>query len=93
MSAVFRGVEELLNFTDVFNDCHIRSGSDAHHEAAIDATHTILPTADFSVKGILKQITEGTELSQRYLSRRDKLRKTLSDWLRIHRKRMHRPAE
>ena len=66
------------------------AGSDAHHEAAIGTAYTILPTGDFSVQGILRQITERTELSQRYLSRRDKLRKTLNNWLRLRRKRVHR---
>ena len=66
------------------------AGSDAHHEAAIGTAYTILPTGEFSVQGILRQITQGTELNQRYLSRRDKLRKTLNNWLRLRRKRVHR---
>ena len=41
------------------------AGSDAHHEAAVGTAYTILPTSDFSVKGILRQIKDGTELSQR----------------------------
>ena len=68
------------------------AGSDAHHEAAIGTAYTILPTEDFSVKGILRQITVGTELNRRYLSRRDKLRKTLNNWLRLRRKRAHTPG-
>ena len=68
------------------------AGSDAHHEAAIGTAFTILPTADFSVKGILRQIGEGTELNQRYLSRKDKLRKTMNNWLRLRRKRVHPPG-
>ena len=35
------------------------AGSDAHHEAAIGTAYTILHTEDFSVKGILGQITQG----------------------------------
>ena len=68
------------------------AGSDAHHEAAIGTSYTTLSTADFSVKGILQQITAGTELTRRYLSRKDKLRKTLNNWLRLRRKRVHRPS-
>ncbi len=68
------------------------AGSDAHHEAAIGTAYTILHTDDFSVKGILKQITEGTELNQRYLSRKDALRKTWNNWLRLRRKRVHSQA-
>ena len=69
------------------------AGSDAHHESAIGTAHTILHTADFSVKGILKQITEGTELNQRYLSPKDALRKTWNNWMRLRRKRVHRPGK
>ena len=67
------------------------AGSDAHHEAAIGTAYTILETQDFSVKGILKQVREGAELNQRYLSPRDKFRKTWGNWLRLRRKRVHRP--
>ena len=65
------------------------AGSDAHHHAAIGTAYTILPTEDFSVRGILKQVTERTELNQRYLTRRDKFRKTWNNWLRLRRKRVH----
>ena len=68
------------------------AGSDAHHESAIGTACTIVPAADFSVKGILRQITEGSELNQRYLSRKDKLRKTWNNWLRLRRKRAHGPG-
>ena len=68
------------------------AGSDAHHEAAIGTAYTILPTDDFSVRGILGQIAKGTELTQRYLSPRDKLRKTLNNWLRIRRKPNYQPG-
>ena len=69
------------------------AGSDAHHEAAIGTAYTILNTDDFSVKGILSQVGKATELSQRYLSRRDKLRKTWNNWMRLRRKRVHGPAK
>ena len=65
------------------------AGSDAHHESAIGTAYTILHTDDFSVKGLLEQITKGTELNQRYLSPRDALRKTWNNWLRLRRKRVH----
>jgi hypothetical protein len=66
------------------------AGSDAHHEAAIGTAYTILDTDDFSVRGILGQIKNGTELSQRYLSPRDALRKTWNNLLRLRKKRVHR---
>jgi predicted metal-dependent phosphoesterase TrpH len=67
------------------------AGSDAHHESAIGTAYTILNTPDFSVKGLLRQITEGTELNQRYLSRKDALRKTWNNWLRLRKRRVHAP--
>lgn len=69
------------------------SGSDAHHEAAIGTAYTILPTDDFSVTGILNQVTKGTELAQRYLTAKDALRKTWNNWLRLRRKRVHVPKD
>lgn len=65
------------------------AGSDAHHSSAIGTAYTILHTEDFSVKGLLDQITKGTELNQRYLSPKDALRKTWNNWLRLRRKRVH----
>jgi len=67
------------------------AGSDAHHAAAMGTAYTILPTGDFSTRGILDQIQRGTELNQRYLSPKDALRKTWNNWLRLRRKRVHRP--
>lgn len=69
------------------------AGSDAHHEAAVGTAYTILNTEDFSVRGILGQIAKGTELNQCYLTRRDKLRKTWNNWLRLRRKRTHGPEK
>lgn len=68
-------------------------GSDAHHEAAIGTAYTTLHTDDFSVTGILKQITKGTELKQRYLTTKDALRKTWNNWLRLRRKRVHASSQ
>ena len=65
------------------------AGSDAHHAAAMGTAYTILHTEDFSVRGVLEQITKGTELNQRYLSPKDALRKTWNNWLRLRRKRVH----
>lgn len=69
------------------------AGSDAHHEGAIGTAYTILHTDDFSVRGILHQITQGTELNQQYLSPKDALRKTWNNWLRLRRKRIHGSKE
>ena len=66
------------------------AGSDAHHESAIGTAYTILHTDDFSVRGILNQIKVGSELTQRYLSPKDALRKTWNNWLRLRRKRTHK---
>jgi hypothetical protein len=59
------------------------AGSDAHHEAAIGTAYTILNTDDFSVKGALAQIVKSNELSQKYLTPRDTLRKTWNNWMRL----------
>lgn len=69
------------------------AGSDAHHEAAIGTAYTILKTDDFSVRGLLGQIKKGTQLSQRYLSARDALRKAWNNFLRLRKKRVHRNEE
>lgn len=65
------------------------AGSDAHHEAAIGTAYTIFPTADFSVRGILAQLAQGTELSQNYLSPAAAFRKTWNNWLRLRRRPVH----
>ena len=63
------------------------AGSDAHHEAAIGTAYTILNTDDFTVKGALAQIVKSNELSQKYLTPRDSLRKTWNNWMRLRRRR------
>ena len=63
------------------------SSSDAHHEAAIGAAYTILDTADFTVKGVLRQIVQANQLNQTYLKTKDKFRKTWNNWLRLRKKR------
>ena len=67
------------------------AGSDAHHEAAIGTAYTILKTEDFSVRGILDQVKKGAELNQCYLSPKDALRKTWNNWLRLRKRRTHKP--
>ena len=67
------------------------AGSDAHHEAAIGTAYTILHTEDFSVRGILDQVKKGAELNQCYLTPKDALRKTWNNWLRLRRRRTHKP--
>ncbi len=63
------------------------SSSDAHHEDAIAAAHTILDTEDFTVRGVLEQIVRPNQLNQNYLKAKDKFRKTWNNWLRLKRKR------
>ena len=69
------------------------AGSDAHHEAAIGTAYTILHTNDFSVRGILDQVKKATELNQQYLRPKDALRKTWNNWMRLRRKKIHRPLD
>ncbi|MBV9491633.1 MAG: PHP domain-containing protein [Verrucomicrobia bacterium] len=63
------------------------ASSDAHHYAAVGTACTILDTTDFSVAGILAQIVKQNELSQRYLSVRDNIRKTWSNWMRLRKRK------
>lgn len=65
------------------------AGSDAHHEAAIGTAYTLLHTDDLSLSSVLAQIVKSNELSQRYMSPRDSLRKTWNNWLRLRKKRTH----
>ncbi len=69
------------------------AGSDAHHESAIGTAYTILHSEELSVGGILGQIHKGTELSQRYLSPINALRKTWNNFMRLRKKRVHRAPE
>lgn len=63
------------------------AASDAHHADAIGTAYTIIETDDFSVAGILRGIIAGAQLNQRYLTPRDSLKKTWSNWLRLKRRR------
>ncbi len=63
------------------------AASDAHHSAAVGTAYTILNTDDFSVHGILTQITRSNELNQTYLTPRDSMRKTWNNWLRLRRRK------
>ena len=66
------------------------ASSDAHHEAAIGASHVILDTADFTVRGVLQAIVRGARRHERLLPFRDKLRKTLNNWFRLRRLRTYK---
>src|SRR6201987_3526313 len=63
------------------------AASDAHHAAAVGTAYTIINTDDFSVKGILAQIVKSNELTQKYQTPRDSLRKTWNNWLRLRRRK------
>jgi predicted metal-dependent phosphoesterase TrpH len=63
------------------------AASDAHHAAAVGTAYTILDTHDFSTRGILAQIVKSNELNQKYLTPRDSVRKTWSNWLRLRRRK------
>jgi hypothetical protein len=52
-----------------------------------------LNTDDFSLKGILEQITKGTELNQHYMTPKDSLRKTWNNWMRLRRRKKFPTAE
>jgi predicted metal-dependent phosphoesterase TrpH len=63
------------------------AASDAHHFAAIGTAFTTFRTENFSVAGILEQISKENDLSQNYLSIRDSFRKTWNNWLRLRKRR------
>ena len=63
------------------------AASDAHHAAAVGTAYTIVNTDDFSAKGILAQIVKSNELTQKYQTPRDSLRKTWNNWLRLRRRK------
>ena len=63
------------------------AGSDAHHAGAVGVACTIVETDDFSVRGVLAAMREGTELEQQYLSTRQTIRKTWNNWFRLRRKK------
>ncbi len=67
------------------------AASDAHHEAAIGASHMIFDTAELSVPAILAAIKRGARRHERVLSFRDKLRKTLNNWFRLRGRRTYSP--
>ena len=66
--------------------------SDAHHEAMIGASYTIMETSDFTVRGILSQIMRPNKLNQAYLKPKEKFRKTWNNLLRLRRKRPKLPV-
>jgi hypothetical protein len=68
------------------------AASDAHHESAIGTSHMICETEDFTVRGILDAIRRGARRHEQLLSFRDKLRKTLNNWFRLHRRRTYTPV-
>ena len=63
------------------------AGSDAHHAGAVGVACTIVETDDFSVRGVLAAMRQGTELEQQYLSTRQTIRKTWNNWFRLRRKK------
>ncbi|HEX8371270.1 MAG TPA: PHP domain-containing protein [Chthoniobacterales bacterium] len=65
------------------------AASDAHHEAALGTAYTIINTTDFSVAGILDQITKGNDLNQRYLSPKENFKKTWGNWFRFRKKKKY----
>ena len=66
------------------------AASDAHHDSAIGTSRMSFRTADFSVQGIVAAIKAGGERHEHLLSFKDKLRKTLNNWFRLRRKRIHK---
>jgi predicted metal-dependent phosphoesterase TrpH len=62
------------------------AGSDAHHAGAVGVACTIVETDDFSVRGVLEALRGGTELEQKYLSKRQTIRKTWNNWFRLRRR-------
>jgi len=62
------------------------AGSDAHHAGAVGVACTIVEAEDFSVRGILQALRQGSELEQQYLSTRQTIRKTWNNWFRLRSK-------
>ncbi len=65
------------------------AASDAHHEAAVGTAYTILKTTDFSVAGVLRQLTRGNDLNQRYLTPKENFKKTWGNWFRFRKKKKY----
>ncbi|MCS7063697.1 MAG: PHP domain-containing protein [Methylacidiphilales bacterium] len=87
---------EVFNAATTFRHCNRRAyefalgahlpmtaGSDAHHAEMIGIAYTILDADEFSVNGVLRAIQKGPERMERYLRKRDALRKT---WRNLFRK-------
>lgn len=82
--------EQAFNYATI-KGLPMTAGSDAHHHGAIGTAYTIVNTSDFSLSGLLAQILKENTLNQTYLRRRDSIRKTLNNWLRLRRRRAHPP--
>lgn len=67
------------------------AASDAHHEASIGTSYMTFDTDEFTVAGILAAIKKGAPRHEQLLSFRDKLRKTMNNWFRLHSKRIYTP--
>jgi predicted metal-dependent phosphoesterase TrpH len=67
------------------------AGSDAHHAGAVGVACTIVQAEEFTVRGVLEALRRSSELEQRYLSKRQTIRKTWNNWFRL-RRRPRRPA-
>jgi predicted metal-dependent phosphoesterase TrpH len=67
------------------------AASDAHHEAAIGASHMSFDTAGLTVPAILAAIKAGARRHEQLLGFRDKLRKTLNNWFRLRGRRTYTP--
>ncbi len=69
------------------------AASDAHHESAMGASHVVVETEDFSVRGVLAAIVKGARRHEVQLNFRDKLRKTLNNWFRLRARRVYQPKK
>ncbi|MEK0446390.1 MAG: hypothetical protein RLZZ399_1711 [Verrucomicrobiota bacterium] len=63
------------------------AGSDAHHHAAVGCSYTIFPARKLSTPAILSSLTQGTMVHCQPMPTVEKLRKTLHNWFRFHKKR------
>ncbi len=68
------------------------AGSDAHHHVVLGTAYTLVPAAEFSVRGILDQIPRGTLVHEGAISFRDAFFKTWSNVMRHRRIRPHVPV-
>lgn len=91
-ASTFRRYNRLALEYAVRRTLPMTAASDAHHPSAVGTAFTILAADDFSVAGVLAAIRRGGELRQRYLTTREALKKTFSNFIRFKPSHLKRRA-